>query len=101
MRRIVKLPGPGRGGYDRSLSRAERDAQHRERLLLAAAEVLAQGPLTVARIVERAGVGRSTFYEFFDGPEHVLDCLQQRVLRAIETALERRSNACARSLAAG
>ncbi len=88
MTRQVQLPAPGRGAYDRSLSRSERDAQHRERLLLAAAEVLAHGPATVARIVERAGVGRSTFYEFFDGPEHVLDHLEQRVLRAIEAALE-------------
>ncbi len=88
MARQVQLPAPGRGAYDRSLSRSERDAQHRERLLLAAAEVLAQGPATVARIVERAGVGRSTFYEFFDGPEHVLDHLEQRVLRAIEHGLD-------------
>jgi AcrR family transcriptional regulator len=70
------------------LSRPERDAQHRERLLLAAAEVLAQGAPTVARIVEHAGVGRSTFYEFFDSPEHILEHLQQRALRGLETALE-------------
>ena len=81
------MRAPGRGAYDRSLSRSERDAQHRERLLLAAAEVLAQGPATVARIVERAGVGRSTFYEFFDSPEHVLEHLEQRGLRALEAAL--------------
>lgn len=84
----VQLPAPGRGAYDRTLSRAERDAQHRERLLLAAAEVLAQGPPTVARIVERAGVGRSTFYEFFDSPEHLLEHLEQRTLRALQAALE-------------
>lgn len=85
----VQLPAPGRGAYDRRLSRSERDAQHRERLLLAAAEVLAHGPLTVARIVERAGVGRSTFYEFFDSPEHLLEHLEQRTLRALEAELER------------
>ena len=88
MTRSVQLPAPGRGAYDRSLSRSERDAQHRERLLLAAAEVLAHGPATVARIVERAGVGRSTFYEFFDGPEHVLDHLEQRALRTLDSALD-------------
>jgi AcrR family transcriptional regulator len=87
MRRSVHLPAPRRGGYDRSLTRAERDAEHRERLLLATAEVLGQGSATVARIVERAGVGRSTFYEFFDSPEHVLEHLEQRVLRGIEAAL--------------
>jgi AcrR family transcriptional regulator len=88
MVRSIQLPAPGRGAYDRSLSRSERDAQHRERLLLAAAEVLAHGPATVARIVERAGVGRSTFYEFFDSPEHVLEHLEQRALRGLESALE-------------
>jgi AcrR family transcriptional regulator len=55
---------------------------------LAAAEVLGQGPATVARIVERAGVGRSTFYEFFDSPEHLLEHLEQRSLRGLESALE-------------
>jgi AcrR family transcriptional regulator len=104
MARAIQLPAPGRGAYDRSLSRSDRDAQHRERLLLAAAEVLADGPVTVARIVERARVGRSTFYEFFDSPEHALDHLQQRALRSLEmpwklpsTKRERRSSACARS----
>ena len=88
MARLVQLPAPGRGAYDRSLSRAERDAQHRERLLLAASEVFSTGEVTVARIVERAGVGRSTFYEFFDSPEHLLEHLEQRALRALELALD-------------
>ena len=88
MVRSVQLPAPGRGAYDRSLSRPERDAQHRERLLLATAEVLAHGPPTIARIVERAGVGRSTFYEFFDSPEHILEHLEQRALRGLEHALD-------------
>jgi AcrR family transcriptional regulator len=88
MARVVQLPAPGRGAYDRSLSRAERDAQHRERLLLAASEVFSAGEVTVARIVERAGVGRSTFYEFFDSPEHLLEHLEQRSLRALELALD-------------
>src|SRR5437870_9824520 len=88
MNRAIQLRAPGRGTYDRSLSRAERDAQHRERLLRASAEVLTRGTLTVARIVEQAGVGRSTFYEFFDSPAHVLEQLEQRVLRALEAAFE-------------
>lgn len=88
MNRSELLPAPGRGAYDRSLSRAERVAQHRERLLLAAAEVLGDGELSVSRVVERAGVGRSTFYEFFDSPRHLREHLEQRFLRALETALE-------------
>jgi AcrR family transcriptional regulator len=88
MSRAIQLRAPRRGAYDRSLSRAQRDAQHRERLLRASAEVLARGTLTVARIVEHAGVGRSTFYEFFDSPQHMLEQLEQGVLRALEAALE-------------
>lgn len=83
----VQLPAPGRGAYDRRLTRPERDAQHRERLIVAAAEVLARGPATVARIVEHAGVGKSTFYEFFDSPEHLFEHLEQRTLRPLEAAL--------------
>jgi AcrR family transcriptional regulator len=88
MTRSELLPAPARGAYDRSLSRAERVAQHRERLLLAAAEVLGDGVLSVARVVERAGVGRSTFYEFFDSPQHLREHVEQRFLRALEQSLE-------------
>jgi AcrR family transcriptional regulator len=87
MRRAIQLPAPGRGAYDRSLSRPERDQEHRERLFRAAAEISLTGPLTVARIVTHAGVGRSTFYEFFDSPEHLLEQLELRALRALESAL--------------
>jgi len=89
MTRSELLPAPGRGAYDRSLSRAERVAQHRERLLLAATEVLNDGALSVARVVERAGVGRSTFYEFFDSPQHLREHLEQRLLRSLELALDK------------
>jgi len=87
MARIVEFPAPGRGAYDRSLSRAERDAQHRERLLRATAEILLESDVTLARVIERAGVGRSTFYEFFDTPEHAITHLEQRAMRALEQAL--------------
>jgi AcrR family transcriptional regulator len=70
------------------LSRPERDTQQRERLLRATAEILLEGGVTLARIVERAGVGRSTFYEFFDSPEHVVALLVQRNLSSLEQVLE-------------
>src|SRR6478752_7418800 len=89
MDRSQLLPAPGRGAYDRSLTRAERHAEHRERLLIAAAGALAEGAPTVSSIVARAGVGRSTFYEFFDSPEHLFEHLEQRALRSLEAALER------------
>lgn len=87
MPRLIEFPAPGRGAYDRSLSRPERDAQHRERLLRATAEILLEGNLTVARIIQRAGVGRSTFYEFFDAPDHVVSHVEQRVLSSFGQAL--------------
>lgn len=43
----------------------------------------------MSSIVARAGVGRSTFYEFFDSPEHLFEHLEQRALRSLEGALER------------
>jgi AcrR family transcriptional regulator len=55
---------------------------------MAATAVLAEGTITVTKLVQRAGVGRSTFYEFFDGPEHVLAQLEQRLLRTLEKVLE-------------
>lgn len=88
MGRSVQLPAPGRGAYDRSLSRVERDQEHRERLFRATSELLREGTLTVTRIVQHAGVGRSTFYEFFDSPEHLLEQLEQRALKRIEAELE-------------
>lgn len=88
MDRSQLIPAPGRGAYDRSLSRTERQAEHRERLLFATAEVLKEGQLTIAKIVERAGVSRSTFYEFFDSPEHILAQLEQRAVKALEAALD-------------
>jgi AcrR family transcriptional regulator len=50
--------------------------------------VLREGAPTIAKIVERAGVSRSTFYEFFDSPEHILLQLEQRFLKVLEAALE-------------
>lgn len=81
------VPAPPRGAYDRSLSRSERDAKQCERLLAAAGQLVVQGDrVTVASISSRARVSRSSFYEFFDDPEHLLQHLEQRVVRALEGA---------------
>jgi AcrR family transcriptional regulator len=34
-------------------------------------------------------VSRTTFYEFFDDPEHLLQQIEQRVVRALDSAFER------------
>jgi AcrR family transcriptional regulator len=39
-------------------------------------------------VVRLAGVGRSTFYEFFDSPEHLLEQLTARTRRALAASLE-------------
>jgi AcrR family transcriptional regulator len=84
------VPAPSRGAYDRSLSRADRDAQQCERLIAAASQLLLRGEhLTVASIASRARVSRTTFYEFFDDPEHLLQQIEQRVVRALDGAFER------------
>jgi AcrR family transcriptional regulator len=78
------VPAPGRGQYDRALSRAQRQTEQRDRLVQATAHAFATGPLTISRIVSAAGVGRNTFYEYFDDPEHALQLVEARALRALE-----------------
>jgi AcrR family transcriptional regulator len=82
------LPAPGRGQYDRRLPRQQRLAEQRERLITATALAAAREAVpSVATIVECAGVGRNTFYEYFDDVEHALEATQVAVLRRIEQAL--------------
>ena len=86
---------PARGCYDRALSRQVRQAEQKARLVGWIAEVyLARGAaLTVHDVVQAAGVGRNTFYEYFDGLEHALDyaaqthakVLHERLMSAVET----------------
>ena len=86
--RDVLLPAPGRGKYDRRLPRERRLSEQRERLLAATALVAAAEALpSVASVVRRAGVGRNTFYEYFDDVEHALDAARASVCRRVEQAL--------------
>ena len=82
------LPAPGRGQYDRRLPREQRVSEQRERLLAATALAVAhEASPSVASIVKRAGVGRNTFYEYFDDVRHACDAAEAAVLRRIEQAL--------------
>jgi AcrR family transcriptional regulator len=75
------VPAPKRGRYDRALSRRERQAAQRERVLAAIAAIaVTDRELSVASVVEAAGIGRNTFYEYFDDLEHALLAINQRVL---------------------
>jgi AcrR family transcriptional regulator len=86
--RDALLPAPGRGQYDRRLPRERRLSEQRERLLAATALVAVAEPSpSVASIVRRAGVGRNTFYEYFDDVEHALDAARTAVCWRAEQAL--------------
>jgi len=87
------VPAPKRGQYDRALSRQERQAAQRERVIAAIAAISATDrELSVAHVVELAGIGRNTFYEYFDDLEHALAAINTRVLRdfklRVDTALQ-------------
>lgn len=76
------VPAPKRGQYDRALSRRERQAAQRERVIAAIAAITATDrELNVGNVVELAGIGRNTFYEYFDDLEHALVELKGRALR--------------------
>jgi AcrR family transcriptional regulator len=75
------VPAPKRGQYDRALSRRERQAAQRERVIAAIAAISAsERELSIASVVEAAGIGRNTFYEYFDDLEHALHAVNARVL---------------------
>ena len=86
-------PAPGRGQYDRALTRERRQAEQRERLLLATASAFVQQRPGVSGVIALAGVGRNTFYEYFDDFEHALEAVSTRAQARLElgcrTALER------------
>ncbi len=88
-------PAPGRGQYDRHQTREQRLSEQRDRLLAATARILVgDGPRNVARVIALAGVGRSTFYEYFDDLEHAQRAALAAVAHRVEESLaaaERRS----------
>lgn len=82
------LPAPGRGQYDRQLPRPQRQASQRARLISATTLVLATDPApNVAAVIRRAGVGRNSFYEFFDDFAHARDTALGELERWLMDAL--------------
>jgi AcrR family transcriptional regulator len=85
------VPAPARGRYDRHRTAAERDRDRLERLLMATAlELCARGPdcATVTGVVDRARMGRNSFYRHFRGlgPAHAAVC--QHARRTLERNLD-------------
>lgn len=74
-----------------NLSREQVEASQRTRLLKAAVELGTErgfAPLTLADIVRRAGVARSTFYEYFaDKEECFLEAFDYAAERVVERVL--------------
>ena len=86
---VELVPAPKRGRYDRGLSRRERQAAQRERVIAAIAALsAAERELSVASVVEIAGIGRNTFYEYFDDLEHALLTIKGRALREFAPRVE-------------
>jgi AcrR family transcriptional regulator len=84
----VLLPAPGRGQYDRRAPRERRIAEQKERLVEATAlAAVHEPPVSVSSIVRRAGVGRNTFYEYFDDIAHAVEAAESAALRHIEKSL--------------
>src|SRR5438105_1117384 len=82
-------PAPKRGQYDRALSRRERQDAQRERVIAALSALTAENrELSLANIVETAGIGRNTFYEYFDDVEHALATVKARALRELGARIE-------------
>jgi AcrR family transcriptional regulator len=65
---LVVMIKPGRGHWDRSLSRGQRRARERAGIVRAAARAHAEfgRALTLTHVVLEAGVGRNTFYDHFE-----------------------------------
>jgi AcrR family transcriptional regulator len=83
------IPAPKRGLYDRALTRHERQAAQQERVIAAIAAVSASGrELSVASVVEHAGIGRNTFYEYFDDVDHALSAIKSRARRDLVARVE-------------
>jgi AcrR family transcriptional regulator len=82
---------PKRGQYDRALSRRERQDAQRERVIGALAALgAADRELSIANVVELAGIGRNTFYEYFDDVDHALTVIKARALRELGARLDAR-----------
>jgi hypothetical protein len=81
---------PGRGRYDRARTQQARHVEQFERLLQAMATVLASDrELSVSNIVSQGGVGRNTFYEYFDDLEHALRGIDRLALGVVGRAIGR------------
>jgi AcrR family transcriptional regulator len=84
----VLVPAPGRGQYDRRQPREKRMSEQRERLVAATAvAAVREAAPAVSSIVNIAGVGRNTFYEYFDDVKHALEAVETATARRLDELL--------------
>lgn len=87
--RSALLAAPERGRYDRAATREQRQSEQRERVLTAILQLSAEAAeLSIGSVVHAAGIGRNTFYEYFDDLPHALTTLRQRALKEFAALLE-------------
>jgi AcrR family transcriptional regulator len=84
------MVAPGRGRWERHLSAEARHELQRRRVLDVLPHVIAEfgNAFTVDEIVEAAGVGRNTFYAFFDDASAATAALLSEVREALADALD-------------
>jgi AcrR family transcriptional regulator len=85
------MTGPGRGHWDRALSRNGRNASTRAAIIDAVRTASSEnGPdTTVGHVVARAGIGRNTFYAHFSDLSAALAAAEDEATSAAEVALAR------------
>jgi AcrR family transcriptional regulator len=87
------IPAPPRGCYDRQLSHAQRQAEHRDRLLQATAaaveRAVASEQPSVGAIVAAAGTGRNTFYAHFRDVGAAEQAVLARLIGELNERVER------------
>jgi AcrR family transcriptional regulator len=83
------MVAPGRGRWERYLSREARADSQRRRILGALPGLIAElgNAFTVDDVVEAAGIGRNTFYVHFEGTDAAVETLLAEVLEELTRAL--------------
>jgi AcrR family transcriptional regulator len=86
---------PGRGRWERHLTRDSRHALQRRRILDALPAVIAEcgNAFTVDDVIAAAGMGRNTFYVHFDDTDAATSALLEETRAALSAALEGASSA--------
>jgi AcrR family transcriptional regulator len=86
----VVMASPGRGRWERHLSREERHSAQRRKILESLPPLIAErgNAFTVDDVVDAAGIGRNTFYVHFEDADAATAALLWEALDELNAALE-------------